>query len=235
MIYNWPAAFTAFCTGTDYDEISTVFGIPITTLRSKASNEKWPALREKVHSHAVALWNSEHEVPAVSESGEAPTSRSAVIIPDKVEAKLELIARNREENFRVACELRDHLMEQVKKLKDGSLILEKVFNGKEGISRADVSPGPGDWVNIATYARTIAEISYRALGDVQVTEHRSTGAGANALGAGGAGGSVPAITIILPGAIAAPRAEREAKQAEVIDLRDVPAASDQNPPPETAG
>ena len=83
----------------------------------------------------------------------------------------------------------------------------------------EVEPGPGDWVNIATYLRTISEGTYRALGDFQSQEKPGQDAPA-----GAAGPATPAITIILPGAIALPRQERsvneERNKGQVIDLRD---------------
>jgi hypothetical protein len=188
------------------------------------SEEGWHVLKTKVQRSAVQLWQ---EVPE--------TGRSAVAtIPSKVEAKLALIADNRQKNYEAACKLRDHALSILDKLGKGELQFEKVFNSKAGgVVRAVIGPSSGDWVNIATYLRTIADLTYRALGDMAEKGPDGTGtsAGPNAPGA-------PAITIILPGAIAAPRAEREIKEAQagkVIDLSAVVVEGVQNPPPKPDG
>jgi hypothetical protein len=110
-------------------------------------------------------------------------------------------------------------LEQVQALKSGELRVERLFNGKLGILRAETAPTTGDWVNIATYARTIADGTYRALGDFQGQDKPGSDAPAGTVNA-----AQPSITIILPAAIAVPRAERqitEAKQGQVIDLTPV--------------
>jgi hypothetical protein len=80
------------------------------------------------------------------------------------------------------------------------------------VVRADVDPGIVDRVNLATYAQTIAQGTYRALGDFQGQEKAGQDAGAGAAVPPG-----PAITIILPSPIAAPRNEREIT-GQVIDI-----------------
>lgn len=197
----WQAAYTAFCCGAPQDEISQIFSIPFETLTKRMQAENWAALRAKL--------------PLATTS----TGNGAVALPAKTEAKLALIAENRTENLKAFAKLRDHAVKMVDALADGTLKLEKQFNNPKAgtVTRVEVEPGPADWLNIATYLRTIADGTYRALGDFQAQEKP----GSDAL-AGATTPSGPAITIILPLAIAQPREMRECK-GEVIDLQPVTA------------
>jgi len=204
--YNWSAAFAAYCRGTDIEEIGEVFGIPKHLVIARSSEERWPALKADLlnECRAVALANAE-----VPETGGAPK----IGLPAKLAAKQELLQRNRERSYQEACTLRDHLLEVITALRDGTLELEKVFCQKGVIVRAKVKPGPGDWLNLASYARTVAELAYRSLGDAP-----SDGKDPSSTAAAAPGAGPPGITIILPNVIARPRAER-CLEPEVIDLQ----------------
>lgn len=199
-IYAWQAAFVAFCNGAPEDEIAHIFSIPMETLKARMNAEGWAKLRTKL--------------PLATVHGES--------LPAKTEAKLKLIEQNRAENLRVFAELRDDLLEVVAKLRSGELKLEKQFHNKGSVVRADVDPSIVDRVNLATYAQTIANGTYRALGDFQGQEKPGQDAAA-----GSAAPSGPAITIILPGAIATPRQQRP-EDSQVIDL--TPLTSELPPP-----
>lgn len=196
-VIPWQAAFVAFCNGAPEDEIAQIFSIPADTLAERMRKENWRKLREDVQVNAIA--------------------QARNTLPDRIEAKLKLIQANREENLKVFATLREHLIESVRALAERRLKLQKHWKGKfDQVITAEVDPGPGDWVNIATYARTIAEGTYRALGDFQAQEKPGSDAPAGAQAP-----SAPAITIILPGAIAQPRSERrleDGKAGQVIDL-----------------
>jgi hypothetical protein len=76
-------------------------------------------------------------------------------------------------------------------------------------------------VNLATYARTICDMTYAALGD------RAAAAGAKEEGpAASSAPTPPPITIILPGLISRPRSDREepgeAGQGPVIEVETAP-------------
>lgn len=196
-VYQWQAAFVAFVGGAPTDEISQVFEIPAETLKRRMELENWAKLRDSVMVQVASQVNTN--------------------LPERVEAKLKLIEDNRKANLEIFAKLREHLLEEVNALRDGRLKLEKHWNFKGMVVTKEVNPGPGDWVNIATYARTIAEGTYRALGDFAAQEKPGSDAPA---GAGAP--QPPAITIILPGAIAQPREQRavtDAKAGQVIDLR----------------
>jgi hypothetical protein len=195
--HPWQAAFVAFCNGAPDDEISQIFNIPPDALNNRIHAENWAALRAKLPLACGTAQGGTPELPA------------------KINAKLELIEQNRRENLAVFADLRDHLVETIRALKARTLKLEKQYHHKGSIVRAEVEPGPSDWLNIATYARTIADGTYRALGDFQAQEKPGSDAVAGAPAPSG-----PAITIILPGAVAAPRPDRKIDE-QVIDLTEV--------------
>ncbi len=192
---NPMAAFVAFCSGVPVEEIALSFGMSEDSLRQRINREGWASLRAKmppVEAHATT------------------TVGGLPVVPDEREAKLVALQVNRARNLKVFEDLREHLIDVVQRLKGGQLVMEKHFNFKGHITTVQVPPTSGDWVNIASYAKTIAEGTYRALGDFAAQEK----VGQDAI-AGQA--SAPAITIILPGAIAAPRNER-IMEGQVIDL-----------------
>lgn len=205
--YPWQAAFVAYCNAAPLEEISAIFEIPLDTLTTKAGDEGWKGLRNK-----LALITNPSNNAAVSQVESGGLSV-------EVASKLKLVAENRIDNLKVFVKLREHLVESVKALADGTLEIERVFNGKLGIVTHRGKAGPADWVNISTYARTVADGTYRALGDFQGGKNEGQDAAAGTLQP-----PAPSITIILPAAIARPRQEREihdAKQSQVIDLTDV--------------
>ena len=204
-MYQWQAAFVAYCNGVPEDEICAVFSIPDATLRERMRTEQWSQLRTKM--------------PLVT-IGENASGAPMQLAP-QMEAKFALIQENRTANLKVFAELREHLVEMVTALRTKALKFEKQFHNKGMVVRADVEPSAADWVNIATYARTVADGTYRALGDFQGQEKASQDAGANPQTP-----VAPAITIILPAAIAQPRSLRSAGE-QVIDLTTV---TDDKPP-----
>lgn len=185
-------AFALFCHGEPVEDIAMQLNIPLNVLEKRANGEKWVELRNKM---PVQMVKSE--------------------LPAEAEAQFRLIAENREKNLAVFVELRDHVIEQVKALKDGRLKVKKHWNNKGVVVEKETEPSTGDLVNIATYARTIAEGTYRALGDFG-----SDGKGPSNPSAAAGVPSAPAITIILPAAIAQPRQNR-ADDSQIIDLTDV--------------
>ena len=186
----------AFCNGTPEEEISQVFSIPLATLQDRMAFENWRALRIKM---PMALTTTGPQLPA------------------ETEAKLAVVLANRQKNLEVFTGLRDQLVEKLRAWKAGTLRVEKAFNFKGQIVTHEAEPGPGDWVNIATFAQTIAQGTYRALGDFQASDKPGQDAGLLNAPQG------PAITIIMPGAVAFPRDQRGIREArgEVIDLGEV--------------
>lgn len=173
--FNWTAAFCEFCRGSSLEDIAQALAIPIDSLRRKAHGEKWSLLAPGMAVQTVSI----------------------------AERGLERLKENREKNLRIAQELQEDLIEQIHKLREGKLEIERVFaNG----SRAEVEAGLRERVELATYARTVAELSYRALGDHEAAkptqDERGNGAPQN-------------LTIVLPVQVAVPRQER-AEDVEAV-------------------
>jgi len=198
----WQAAFVAYCNGTPEEEIAQVFNIPFATLKQRMSFEGWHGLRSKLPLAVIPANGGESGLPA------------------RVEAKLQLIAENRQKNLGVFVELRDRLIEKLQAWKAGTLKVEKAFNNKGVIVTHEAAPGPGDWVNIATFAQTIAQGTYKALGDMAAQDKPGQDSPAGQVNTP----QGPAITIILPGVVALPRQDRavdDARAGQVIDVRPV--------------
>lgn len=87
-------------------------------------------------------------------------------------------------------------------LRVGTLRMKKHFLRKGQVIEYEAEPGIIDRLNIATYARTVAEMTYRALAD-----HAANGAYKTDASPGITPPSPP-VTFILPGPIARPRGER---------------------------
>lgn len=197
--YNYTAAFVAWLNGTPVEEISHIYSIPIDTLKTHMREEQWGRLQE----HLPLVTNQ------LMTTGQNTELQKA---GKDVDAKMELVKRNRDENFELACKLRKDLTGVVDRLLAGELKLERQWCHKGNVTRTEVDPTIIDRVNLAAYARTIADLTYQALGDRGAVSGAKDG-----LSGDGASGT-PAITIILPGAIAAPR-EQRGESGPVIDLR----------------
>lgn len=197
----WQVAFVAYCNGMSIDEIAASLSLSVDSLKHKIADERWADLRTKLPLATM----QDNGVSKPVESALAPETK----------ARLDLLFANRKKNYEVFARLRDHLAEQVEALASGKAkVLKLFFSAKLGmVVEKEVVPGPGDWVNIATYARTVSEGTYRALGDFAAQEKPGQDAAAGATNA-----PAPAITIIIPTAIAEPRQERQSK-GQVIDVQ----------------
>lgn len=191
--YNWAAAFIAFSQGAGLEEVADTFAIPIDRLKARAGREEWKGLATKL---AIQRLDGD---------------QSPAVVDKQTENRLALIEANRKANYEVFERLRNDLVKVVKALEADSFQVEKSWNNKGEVVVHMTGPSTGDRVNLATYARTIAEGTYAALGD------RVSGLGAKEGAA--EGHAPPGITIILPGAIAAPRSERGVSGV-VVDMRE---------------
>lgn len=204
--YPWTAAFVSFCHGMPMEDIATTYDIPFKSVRQKASVEQWVKHRANlpltVQASVDAIGNQ-----AVAAPSGSPVESALTIGNAKLKAMLE----NRATNLKVWERLREVAIKQIEALAEGKLKVQKVFCFKGMVVTHDAAPGPGDWVNIATFLQTISQGTYRALGDFQGPE-KGQDAAAGALNTPAA----PAVTIILPAAISAPREERQ-----VFDLQHV--------------
>jgi hypothetical protein len=118
------------------------------------------------------------------------------------DAALSKCERNRAKNYEAAVKLREHLTEILEHLRAGTLRIKKVFHYQGRTIEHAAQPGPADWVCIANYAMAIANMTYRALGDCVGN------GGYKADVSPGAAPPVSPMTIVLPAAVANPRAER---------------------------
>lgn len=168
--YNYAAAFVEFCKHTSLEDIAVALVIPIERLRRRCHDENWSAL--------------------------APRLEQGVVAVNHAERGLERISANREKNLEIARLLQEDLLETVTRLRDDTLRVTKVTS--KGL-KFELELGMRERADLANYAKSVAELSYRALGDVEQ--------GKNAVPEGGLAGAQQ-ITIILPGAVAAPRQER---------------------------
>lgn len=168
--HNWSAAFLEYLNGSSFADISSLLCIPLHRITRRARDERWAKLVTKLTP------------PALDSPG------------DDREKTIERIQQNRERNFASAQKLQADVVEQVDKLREGSLIVKRQTATGQTI---ELPAGLKERVDLANYARTVAELSYRALGD-GLPGH-GTGAITNEHGA---------ITVIIPDVIAAPRDER---------------------------
>lgn len=221
--HNWAAAFTAYVGGSTLDEVAAVFGIPPESVKRRSIDEKWPVMRDKILAQSKALM--------VTDSG--PMSQLEAnnqLLPAEVRARLALIRQNREVQYQRAVRMGEELDKILRGIKEGTYKVGKHISvPKVGPVWVEAAPGPADLVNIGTYARTLADLAYRALGDAAADgqERRAEVSATNS--------PQQAITIILPTAIGAPRGERILPPGDgpVIDLRpepESPAPTDQEPP-----
>lgn len=169
--YNYAAAFVEFTKGTSLEEVAMALVIPIDRLRRRCHDENWSALAPRLQVGLV-------QVDSHAERG------------------LERIKANRERNLEVAQLLQEDLLQTVRALRDDTLRTTKVTAKGDVI---ELSLGMRERADLANYAKNIAELSYRALGDIEQSK--------NAVPEGGLVGAQQ-ITIILPGAVAVPRRER---------------------------
>ncbi len=179
MSYPYTPAFVAFCGGAPLEEIAHEFNIPIESLKAKIRQDAWRSLANRI------------------------SGRIAVEVTSHDEA-LNKIETNRAKNYETAAKLRDHAIEIIHCLRAGTLRIKKRFQQKGQLVEQEVEPGPADWLSIATYLRTVTDMTYRALGDFQA----QGGKAVQDAPAGTPSPPAPPITIVLPSAVARPRQER---------------------------
>jgi hypothetical protein len=225
--HNWAAAFTAYVGGSTLDEVAAVFGIPPESVKRRSIDEKWLVMREKILAQSRAL--------VTTDSNSGPVSQLEAnnqLLPPEIRARLALIKQNREQQYQRAVRMGEELDRILQGIKEGTYRVGKHISvPKVGPVWVEAAPGPADLVNIGTYARTLADLAYRALGDAAADgqERRAEVSATNS--------PQQAITIILPTAIGAPRGERILPQGNgpVIDLRPEPESSSPGTPEPPAG
>lgn len=231
--YNWAAAFVAFVNNHPLSEISEALGIPLETLQDRAGSERWQSLRSEL---PLGTCEPLQAVPGITVGAVGPSDpfeqgKSLTIpenLPVAVQKKLQGLMANRQLNYVQGANLRKYLDTLIQKLLSGELKMEQVFHNKGQIVRTTREISPADLVNIATFARTIHDMTYKALGDTAAqTEKGQDGQPGQTM--------APQIIINLPSAIAQPRQQvamlEEAKKAgiQIIDVQGV-VASEEIPP-----
>ncbi|HXJ55237.1 MAG TPA: hypothetical protein VNU68_01110 [Verrucomicrobiae bacterium] len=166
--YNYGLAFVEFCRGISLEDISSILNIPLKTLRTHARQNGWRKLADTLASR-------------LAQSSTTP----------KAEQEIQRVRENRERNYQTAQKLREDLDRTVDALLDGSLRVGKVLSNG---SQVFVLPSIKDRLELATYAKHVAELSYRALGDTVSVPGPDT-----------APQPMPTVQINLPAAVALPR------------------------------
>jgi hypothetical protein len=195
------AAFLTYVETGDLALAAELHLIDHKKLVDKASREKWAQLREVALSKGTL---------AIARSVERALGPDA--------AKLELIHRNREKNFKLAEQMRDDLQDLVQGIRSGTLEVEDVkVNTKTGaIIRYTRKVGIGDRVALVNYASQVAALGYTALGDAPASRSADASPGKHP---GGGNGAQPTINIVLPFSIAKPRDEQASGSAgPVVDV-----------------
>ncbi len=171
--HNWAAAFLEFVNGNSIEEISTTLDIPYQRLFRRARGERWATLVNKL---TVA----------------APETSSP-----EAELAITRVLANREKNLVIACKLQADVLEQVELLQNGTLTVSRQTSTGTVIQ---MPAGIKERAELASYAKEVAELSYRALGDAAPSRAEGNSSSSN--------GAHTPITIILPQVIALPRSAR---------------------------
>ena len=178
--HNYAAAFLEFLNGGSLEEISKTLDIPYQKLFRRARGERWATLVNKLTVAAPET--------------DSPASELAI----------KRVMENREKNLVIARILQTDLLEQVEMLQEGILTVSRPTSAGAII---EVPAGIKERAELAGYARDVAELSYRALGDAAPSRTESVNASSNS--------AHTPITIILPQVIALPRS---ARGSAVIEL-----------------
>ena len=178
--HNYAAAFLEFMNGGSLEEISKTLDIPYQKLFRRARGERWASLVNKL--------------TAAAPETDSPASELAI----------KRVMENREKNLVIARILQTDLLEQVEMLQEGFLTVSRPTSAGAII---EVPAGIKERAELASYARDVAELSYRALGDAAPSRTESVNASSNS--------AHTPITIILPQVIALPRS---ARGSAVIEL-----------------
>jgi hypothetical protein len=192
---SWPAIFVAYCNGCPPEELAQVYEVGLPALLNRIGYEGWAKLRQGMPQSAAI----------------------AAEKPNESLFRLKRIQDNRQKNLEGWVKLREEAMKVIDDLCAGKLSTIQLFHNKGDVVEGEKPFTMAERVNLATYLRTIADGTYRALGDITACEKPGQD---NLAGAGA--GATPSITIILPGVISAPREQRG---TQVIDIQSV---SEQN-------
>lgn len=226
--YNWPAVFVAFCNNHTPEELAKAFDIPEHAVKFQIRREKWEALRRELPLLSPGITidvdpalvpnnpfqRSELPAPNVPGGSVVVQQNPQAYLAPSIRASFETLSDNRKQNYAQADRLRQKINDLIDDVEKGKFKIKRGFHHKGVVVYAETDPTPSDLLNIATYIRTVHELTYRALGD-------TTGTGSpTETPSGGPQPAAPVITINLPAAIALPRERRalEARGAKVVEI-----------------
>lgn len=174
LSHNWPAMFIAYARGAELPAIAEIFGCPPDVLEKVAVAQRWGTLGERLRQEPIEA-------------------------DDVLSEKLERIEENRRQNFAVAANFRTDLERRARGLADGTLKVEQIVKYKGGYDVVQVDPTPKEVKALVDAARTMSEITYRAIGDFPETSKATRDSKHPA-----AGGGVH-IQVNIPSAVSMPR------------------------------
>lgn len=180
---NWAEAFSHYCAGMALEDIAVMLNADAQHLQNRANSERWHTMKARIEAAQHSL------VP---------------VHADEIARRAELIQQNRETNMRAWAKLRDDAVEVLDQLREtkGEEMITQYWHNKGQIVEKKRAMTISERVQLATYLQTIAQGTYAALGDRVSSTGAKDDVNSNPNG-------TPGITIILPGVIAKPRAERQ--------------------------
>lgn len=193
--YNWCGAFVEYCRGSSLDDVAAIHEIPLPTLRARADADSWELNRLK----AVSTFKKLDATPYLK--------------PDDIEKRQAISREVRAETIEIAKLLMKDARRVAESIAEDGGTTERQWQFQGQVIRADIPMTSSEKLQFATYVQSLANTIYSALGESQ-------GGGRPSEGGNMQTSNQPHVTIVLPGVIGAPRAERE---AITIDLS--------NPPP----
>jgi hypothetical protein len=183
---NWVGMFAGYCAGAALEDLSNTYAVPLPLLEHVARTQDWAGIAARV------------SVPAN-------------YIPTPDQTRLAVIEENRRRNYELASGLRERLVKDVLALQKGDLKIEKAVVHRGTIIHTELEPAPQDIVALANAIRATADVTYRALGDVEAKDRTSTGVSEK---------DIQSITVILPTVVHQIASNHD--ERPVIDLRPLP-------------
>jgi len=183
----WAAIYSGYVSGMSPRQLAANYNVPLKLIKHRIRSEQWAFLAENL--------------PAKTKPP-----------PGAGFARETVAWQNREANYAMFELLRQGLSKRLTALANDELKIETVKATREGVQVVESEPTPRDLQQLASAAKTLAEGSYRALGDM--TEHeRKEGIGQSA---------GQAINIVIPNVVLAGQSGAGGPEGDVIEAGEVP-------------